>query len=52
LVDSYRAIGYKQEMQETCDHLRRFYPNATQLNRSCPAAADSTATPSTPSTPS
>ena len=52
LVDSYRAIGYKQEMQETCDHLRRFYPNATHLNRSCPAAADSTGTSSTPSTPS
>src|SRR6267378_8427616 len=51
LVDSYRAIGYKQEVQETCDHLRRFYPNATHLDRSCPAAADSTAT-TTPSTPS
>src|SRR6266508_1180332 len=51
LVDSYRAIGYKQELQETCEHLRRFYPQATQLDRSCPAAADSSATPSTPSTP-
>src|SRR6266853_6502115 len=51
LVDSYRAIGYKQEVQETCEHLRRFYPNATHLDRSCPAAADSSATPSTPSTP-
>src|SRR5467141_1239295 len=51
LVDSYRAIGYKQEVQETCEHLRRFYPNATHLDRSCPAAADSTAT-TTPSTPS
>jgi outer membrane protein assembly factor BamD len=51
LVDSYHAIGYKQEMQETCEHLRRFYPGATGLDRSCPAA-DSTAAPSTPSTPS
>jgi outer membrane protein assembly factor BamD len=51
LVDSYRAIGYKQELQETCEHLRRFYPKATGLDRSCPASADSTATPSTPSTP-
>src|SRR5258708_5812803 len=49
LVDSYRAIGYKQELQETCEHLRRFYPNATGLARTCPAAADSSATPSTPS---
>jgi outer membrane protein assembly factor BamD len=51
LVDSYRAIGYKQELQETCDHLRRFYPKATGLDRACPATADSAATPSTPSTP-
>jgi outer membrane protein assembly factor BamD len=39
LVDSYRAIGYTQEMQETCEHLRRFYPNASRLATSCPAAA-------------
>jgi|SRR5919108_1215541 outer membrane protein assembly factor BamD len=54
LVDSYRAIGYKEELQETCAHLRRFYPNATGLDRSCPAAttADSSATPSTSTTPS
>lgn len=52
LVDSYRAIGYKQEIQETCDHLHRFYPNATNLDRTCPASADSAATSATPSTPS
>jgi outer membrane protein assembly factor BamD len=52
LVDSYRAIRYTPEVQETCEHLRRFYPNATGLERSCPPAADSTVTPSTPSTPS
>jgi outer membrane protein assembly factor BamD len=51
LVDSYHAIGYKQEMQETCEHLRRFYPGAVGLDRTCPPA-DSTAAPSTPSTPS
>src|SRR5213596_3401880 len=51
LVDSYRAIGYKQELQETCEHLRRFYPKATGLARTCPATADSSATPSVPSTP-
>jgi len=39
LVDSYRAIGYTQEVQETCEHLRRFYPNASRLAASCPAAA-------------
>jgi outer membrane protein assembly factor BamD len=45
LVESYRAIGYTQEVQETCEHLRRFYPGALRLDRSCPA----TPPPGTPS---
>lgn len=49
LVDSYRAIGYTDELQETCAHLRRFYPNAAGLDRSCPAAPATSATPATPS---
>ncbi|SRR5258705_515504 len=44
LVDSYRAIGYKDELQETCAHLRRFYPQATGIAKSCPA--DTTGTSS------
>ena len=44
LVDSYRAIGYKDELQETCAHLRRFYPQAAGLAKSCPA--DTTGTSS------
>jgi outer membrane protein assembly factor BamD len=44
LVDSYRAIGYTEELQETCAHLRRFYPQAMGLAKSCPA--DTTGTPS------
>lgn len=48
LVDAYRAIGYTQEMQETCEHLRRFYPNATRLDASCPAASVAPPAPSTP----
>ena len=44
LVDSYRAIGYKEELQETCAHLRRFYPRATGLAKNCPA--DTTGTSS------
>ena len=51
LVDSYRAIKYTLELDETCEHLRRFYPNAKGIDRSCPAVADSSARPSTPSTP-
>lgn len=52
LVDSYRAIRYTQELEETCEHLRRFYPNAKDLDRTCPAGPASSTTPTTPSTPS
>src|SRR2546425_7778384 len=53
LVDSYHLIGYKRELEETCEHLRRFYPSLAKDARSCPAVpADSTrTTSSTPSTP-
>jgi outer membrane protein assembly factor BamD len=44
LVDSYRAIGYKDELQETCAHLRRFYSQATGLAKTCPT--DTTGTSS------
>jgi outer membrane protein assembly factor BamD len=44
LVDSYRAIGYTEELRETCAHLRRFYPQAMDLAKTCPA--DTTGTPS------
>jgi len=39
LIDSYRAIGYKEELQETCAHLQRFYPQTPGLLESCPAGA-------------
>ncbi len=44
LVDSYRAIGYTDELKETCTHLHRFYPQASGLAKSCPA--DTTGAPS------
>jgi outer membrane protein assembly factor BamD len=37
LVDSYRVIGYNDELKETCAHLRRFFPETEGLNKSCPA---------------
>jgi outer membrane protein assembly factor BamD len=46
LVDSYRAIGYMEELKETCAHLRRFYPQATGLAKTCPLPADTTGAPS------
>ena len=36
LADSYRVIGYREELQETCAHVRRFYPQAHGLEQSCP----------------
>jgi outer membrane protein assembly factor BamD len=45
LVDSYRAIGYNDELKETCAHLRRFFPQADGLDKSCPADS-SAASPS------
>ena len=38
LVDSYRIIGYKDERLEACAHLRQFYPQAHDVERSCPPA--------------
>lgn len=38
LADSYRIIGYKDERQEACAHLRQFYPQAQNIERSCPQA--------------
>lgn len=36
LADSYRIIGYREELRETCAHMRRFYPQAPGLEQSCP----------------
>lgn len=36
LADTYRAIGYKEELQEACAHLRRFYPQVGGIDKSCP----------------
>jgi len=39
LVEIYRVVDYQEELKETCEHLRRFYPAARGLEESCPAAA-------------
>ena len=38
LAETYRRIGYAEEEKETCEHLRRYYPNAEGLGEACPAA--------------
>ena len=41
LVDSYRVIGYRDELTETCAHLRRYFPQTEGLDKSCPADSSS-----------
>lgn len=36
LAEIYREIGYREEAQETCQHLRRFYPEIDGLGERCP----------------
>ena len=43
LADSYRAIGYAEELKETCANLRRFYPQADGLGKTCPADSSAAA---------
>lgn len=35
LVQSYNAIGYREEREETCAHLRQYYPNRTEVRQIC-----------------
>src|SRR5260370_11904819 len=45
LVEAYRAIGYTDELKETCGTLRKYYPWTERLNESCPAPSHSSAAP-------
>jgi outer membrane protein assembly factor BamD len=52
LVDSYKAIRYKEDAQETCALLRAHYPNDAEVSTTCSgvavATSPSAATPATP----
>lgn len=37
LVEAYREIGYREELAETCAHLRRTHPGLNGLAEHCPA---------------
>lgn len=43
LVEVYQKLGYEEERRETCEHLRRYYPQAAGLARACPAADQASA---------
>lgn len=36
LVQAYRALGYREDVQETCDYIRRFHPQAPKVGEVCP----------------
>jgi outer membrane assembly lipoprotein YfiO len=37
LVQAYRALGYREDVQETCGYIRRFHPRAPQVGEVCPS---------------
>ena len=36
LVQAYRALGYREDVQETCGYIRRFHPQAPKVREVCP----------------
>lgn len=39
LVQAYRTLGYKEDVQETCGYLRRFHASAPGAGKACPDTA-------------
>lgn len=39
LVQSYRAIGYREELEEKCTHLRQYFGTRADVRRECPTPA-------------
>lgn len=39
LVQSYRALGYEEDLRETCDYIVQFHPSPEGPRRLCPAAS-------------
>src|SRR4051794_14013204 len=37
LVQAYTALGYREDVQETCGYIRRFHPRAPQVGEVCPS---------------
>jgi outer membrane protein assembly factor BamD len=38
LVQAYRTLGYKEDVQETCGYIRRFHASAPGAGKACPNA--------------
>ena len=39
LVQAYKTLGYREDVQETCDYIRRFHPKAPGAQEVCPTAS-------------
>jgi outer membrane protein assembly factor BamD len=37
LVQAYRSLGYREDVQETCGYIRRFHPQTPEAGKVCPA---------------
>jgi outer membrane protein assembly factor BamD len=37
LVQAYRTLGYKEDVQETCGYIKRFHPKAAGAGEACPS---------------
>jgi outer membrane protein assembly factor BamD len=40
LVQAYRTLGYKEDVQETCGYIRRFHAEAPGAGKACPQGAE------------
>lgn len=40
LVQAYRTLGYKEDVQETCGYIRRFHAQAPGVVKACPEGAE------------
>jgi outer membrane assembly lipoprotein YfiO len=38
MVEAYRKLGYREDVQETCGYIRRFHPKASGVGEVCPGA--------------
>ncbi|MBA3345104.1 MAG: outer membrane protein assembly factor BamD [Gemmatimonadales bacterium] len=36
LVQAYRTLGYREDVQETCGYIRQFHPRAAGVGEACP----------------
>jgi outer membrane protein assembly factor BamD len=39
LVQAYKTLGYREDVQETCDYIRRFHANAPGAREVCPTGS-------------